>query len=793
MNADTQAIWKNVTATKALTTVKKIGKAVGETLTSVAISAGISLLISSVVKFIDLIHTSDEEIREAAETARQEIDSIKESFEQLENTANDIKKRYAELAQGVDLSSLENLTLSTEDYEEFLTLNNQLAELFPTLTKNYDDNGNAILNLSGNVNSIVASLDVLIKKQRELANEEMLEKLPSVYKDYKKDLSNYTKELEDAQKKQQSYQDLYDKLSNADYEVSDNKREITFSFKDLTNEQKSSIPEYLTSNIDDVKHYLMKDLDNGITTATLYLEKDFDGFEARLESAYDDILKYSNKIKEETVSFNSYMNTWLQTSWDYQKQDPKIQKALQQVLFNKDWIALAEKELGEDAEWEQITTWIENEYINAIGSIEDDEIKQNFIDLFTLEDLTPEAQIDLAKKLQDYFDKYDIKVSLDFILNPKDPNSTQNLVDRVTEQSNKIAGSVDDLKGKYEELKKAREELYSESNYVGNVDINNRPVVTDSSLGGDYQTSYTGFQEFKNNDGTYEIIHFTPILPDGTVLDDNTLYEYLDNVIATSQNKLEADKTENGGLGILYKVDTTVNGGKITDKNLDSAFKQAENWDIQMHEKQASIYDNEATALIAYNDALEEHNKLNQYFKDHSIDTNAEYNKWLEITSGAENATQAMYLYDKYLKSIQAQDVDFFTEDNLEAIDEYKNKINDLSGYLEKINSNGKLSADDLSKLNTEYEIIAGSVDGYKEAIIAEMDETANNSEIMKILAEAITTCDDAIVKSRLEYLYETLQNINIEAQKAVTSFENLSEAISTLESSASLLRDLNE
>ena len=606
-------------------------------------------------------------------------------------------------------------------------------------------------------------------------------------------MSNYTKELEDAQKKQQSYQDLYDKLNNANYGVSDNKREVTFSFKDLTNEQKSSIPEYLTSNIDDVKHYLMKDLDNGITTVTLYLEKDFDGFEARLESAYDDILKYSNKIKEKTVSFNSYMNTWLQTSWDYQKQDPKIQKALQQVLFNKDWIALAEKELGEDVEWEQITTWVENEYINAIGSIEDDEIKQNFIDLFTLEDLTPEAQIDLAKKLQDYFDKYDIKVSLDFILNPKDPNSTQNLVDRVTEQNNKIAGSVDDLKGKYEELKKAREELYSESNYVGNVDINNRPVVTDSSLGGDYQTSYTGFQEFKNNDGTYEIIHFTPILPDGTVLDDNTLYEYLDNVIATSQNKLEADKTESGGLGILYKVDTTVNGGKITDKNLDSAFKQAENWDIQMHEKQASIYDNEATALIAYNDALEEHNKLSQYFKGHSIDTDAEYNKWLEITSGAENATQAMYLYDKYLKSIQAQDVDFFTEDNLEAIDEYKNKINDLSGYLEKINSEGKLSADDLSKLNTEYEIIASSVDGYKEAIIAEMDETANNSEIMKILAGAIATCDDAIVKSRLESLYETLQNVNIEAQKAATSFENLSEAISTLESSASLLRDLNE
>ena len=34
--------------------------------------------------------------------------------------------------------------MSTEEYEEFLDLSNQLSELFPQLTKGYDDNGNII-------------------------------------------------------------------------------------------------------------------------------------------------------------------------------------------------------------------------------------------------------------------------------------------------------------------------------------------------------------------------------------------------------------------------------------------------------------------------------------------------------------------------------------------------------------------------------------------------------------------------------------------------------------------------
>jgi chromosome segregation ATPase len=795
-NADTTATWANVAATKALSVAKKATSVIGGMFVTTAITAGVSLLISGIVKLVDNVHESDEEIKEAAANAKKAIDDIKSSFDELESTTNDIKEKYAELAQGVDLLTNKNLTLSTDDYNEFLDLSNQLAELFPTLTKNYDDNGNAILDLSGDVGSIVYSLDELIKRQKQLANEEILENLPSVYKDYSKQVDNYTEKLEEAKKKQNSYQQLYNNIKDTEYEVSEDKHVVTFKLNGLTHKEQADTLKYLTDNIEDINHALTQNIDEETTTITLYLDTEFNGFDARLESAQDDIRKYTDKIKEETSSFSTYINTWLEDSWEFQQiDDTKIQQALKQVLFNKDWIDIAKSELGEDAEWSDIASWMETHYIKAINAIEDEEIKQDFIDLFTL-DLTPEATIELAQKIQEHFNNNDIKVSLDFILDEDDPSSTTNIVERVKESFKEATGSIDELEQKYKQIHKARKKAYADSDYVGNVDINNRPIVANSELGGDYQTSYTGFQEYWKGDeknGHYEIIHFTPILPDGTVLDDTTLYNYLDNVIAKADNALEADKVENGGKGILYKVDTTVDGQKITDSNLDQAFSQAEQWDIEMHEKQSRMYDEEAYALINYNKALEEQNKLLQYFNNNSIDTDQEYEKWLEVTQGVQSAEEKIKKYDEYLASRTDKDYSFFTEENTQKIDDYTSKVNELTEYYNKLHSAEGLSSADKVALNQTYGIARNSSEGYAHAILQEISMLEHNDIAIQTLKEAIENCTDAQEKMRLEALLEYLQNLSKESIKAANGFDNLGNAMSNLKTRADLLREVDE
>lgn len=565
-----------------LTGIKSKAAAIGVGLLNTALSMGISLLagliIEGVITFFDNIIHRSEKIAEAAQEAREEIDGIKSSFDELESTTNGIKKRFAELAQGVDLLTNKNLTLSTDDYNEFLGLSNQLAELFPTLTKNYDDNGNAILDLSGDVGSIVSSLDELIKKQRQLANEEILEKLPTVYKGYENNVDEYSKKLEEAKKRQEDYTSLYNQLKNAEYDVSDDKKTVTFHFGNISEEDKSKLEQELTSSFEDINDYITQDfgtLDNHDSTITLYLDKEFGGFEARLKSAQEDISKYASKIESETSSFSNYMNTWLQDSWEFQQiDDDKMQQALKQVLFNKDWIKLAKDALGDDAEWEDISSWIEKNYIKAINGIEDDEIKQSFIDLFNTPDLTPQAAIELAEKIQDYFKKHNINVSLDFILDEGDPSSTQNLVNRFDKSIKDV--SIYDPKGYYK--------LEDFTKNFNEVQMATWLSVTQGIIGADEAIARYNEEVGKANQYSGFFTEENNSLIDNYMSKVNTLAEYY-NKLHTSEGLSSEDKAE---LATSYKI----------AENSTEGYKQAILREI-------SSMENESAIIIAIKNAIE--------------------------------------------------------------------------------------------------------------------------------------------------------------------------------------------
>ena len=133
-------------------------------------------------------------------------------------TVKNAKQRYAELAQEVEnlgkVSQSQGL-LSTDEYKEFLDLSNQLAGVFPQLTKGYDDNGNAILNLSGDVDTIVGSLDDLLQKEKDLANQKIMDEFPDVYKGYVKDLGKAKYEVKSAKSEFDKINNAYQQLQNS--------------------------------------------------------------------------------------------------------------------------------------------------------------------------------------------------------------------------------------------------------------------------------------------------------------------------------------------------------------------------------------------------------------------------------------------------------------------------------------------------------------------------------------------------------------------------------------------------
>lgn len=155
---------------------------------------GVTALINKVKQ-----ENSARAIKKAYTEAKNAIEEINNTYSTNTSQTKAIAKEYAELAQGVDLLTNSNETLSTEKYERFLELSNQLSKLYPSLTKNFDNNSVAILDLSGDVDTIVGSLDNLIERQRILANQEIMKQMPGLFAGYSDNTSKYKKQVEDAE------------------------------------------------------------------------------------------------------------------------------------------------------------------------------------------------------------------------------------------------------------------------------------------------------------------------------------------------------------------------------------------------------------------------------------------------------------------------------------------------------------------------------------------------------------------------------------------------------------------
>lgn len=117
-----------------------------------------------------------EKMSEKAQDAQSKIKSLQSEIKQNADTVDQAGKKYAELAQGVNQLTGKNISLSDDEYKKFLDVSNQLAEVFPQLTKGYDDNGNAILDLQGSVDGITGKLKVLLEIEQQLAQQEVNKK-----------------------------------------------------------------------------------------------------------------------------------------------------------------------------------------------------------------------------------------------------------------------------------------------------------------------------------------------------------------------------------------------------------------------------------------------------------------------------------------------------------------------------------------------------------------------------------------------------------------------------------------
>lgn len=118
------------------------------------------------------IAEKNKEINNNLSEINTNVSQAASNFRQVKQSADESIPRFVELAEGVDKFG-KNISLTDEEYEEYISLSNKMAELFPEIDAGMDSNGNHILSLDQSASNLTETLYGLVEAQRAVANEEI--------------------------------------------------------------------------------------------------------------------------------------------------------------------------------------------------------------------------------------------------------------------------------------------------------------------------------------------------------------------------------------------------------------------------------------------------------------------------------------------------------------------------------------------------------------------------------------------------------------------------------------------
>lgn len=160
---------------------------VGGIALNMAAMVALSVVLKGVVSIWDAIAHAEENAIKKGQEAHEAIQDLKEGFTDKKSNVNSlavditgegtttkstdssldtIAKKYAELSKGVNSYTNENISLSADEYQQYLDICNQLADIFPSLSTSTDAQGNALLNLGNDAETAASQLKELLDGER---------------------------------------------------------------------------------------------------------------------------------------------------------------------------------------------------------------------------------------------------------------------------------------------------------------------------------------------------------------------------------------------------------------------------------------------------------------------------------------------------------------------------------------------------------------------------------------------------------------------------------------------------
>ena len=367
-----------------------------------------SVAIMGAIYGIGKLIQRDEELARSAQEAKDAINTLHSELKSNIKTVNDVSEKYAKMAQSV--SNLGKMNqgqggLSNDEYQEFLDISNQLAEIFPQLQIGFTENGDAILNLNGSVTTIVSSLQNLVEVEKELKRNEMLEKAEDIYKQDRKDLEKYVEELENAQKNASEVRSALSGEESGVYSDILNRRTIAVRKEgmqeDFADAQRTQ--EIFSKAFDNWKEKLDEiTVFDSLGTKTYDFNKLSEDdaeilkiYFSKLANEYEnDAYKAENQIKVTNADFAKYMSMSLADSVTYSAKMSDKEKAIIDSLVTSVDLRNTDAET-----WDGVTAWFENGFIYAIEQIDSQELKDKMYDVLNDATLSDEDKAQAIKDI----------------------------------------------------------------------------------------------------------------------------------------------------------------------------------------------------------------------------------------------------------------------------------------------------------------------------------------------------------------------------------------------------------
>ena len=378
------------------------------------ISAGVGMLVqgafSLLGKGIDAFVHKNENLIAKGQEAKESIQSQTKAYEDQKASLGELTSKYTELSKGVKISgnSIKNISLTVDEYKDFLDTSNQIAAAAPSLTRSWDSQGNAILNAGTNAEDLNTQVNDYLKLQRNLT-----------YYDTKKNISDQYKGYETALGENKSKQDEY---KNA-YDAAKYKVDSVQKFSDMLKKHTKG-EDTITYTLDQtaydalgntfgkaIKGYKQSADGQKITLEFDGKQLDFLNNEAasvlnsdnsELQEAHTNLINTQESIdasKREMVSSIKSMASTIDSfdSWEDQDKASEFQSQLNSMLGSSDGTRLLDnfKQSGKDMD-----TWLRNNVVNPMATATPDQQKL-WSQLFEMEPKDQETVREFAARRDD--------------------------------------------------------------------------------------------------------------------------------------------------------------------------------------------------------------------------------------------------------------------------------------------------------------------------------------------------------------------------------------------------------